>query len=94
MSKKIENFEWTSLIDLTGKGLSQYNAVGQNLNCSQLMRNAGLDFTVSLEPVAFTNTSGQKIVDKKLKSLVKDNKERKICQRNILSLTTQTPTVK
>ena len=44
MSKKIENFEWTSLIDLTGKGLSQYNAVGQNLNCSQLMRNANLDF--------------------------------------------------
>jgi hypothetical protein len=75
MSKKIENFEWTSLIDLTGKGLSQYNAVGQNLNCSQLMRNAGLDFTVSLEPVAFTNTSGQKITDKKLKSLVKNDEE-------------------
>ena len=75
MSKKIENFEWTSLIDLTGKGLSQYNAVGQNLNCSQLMRNANLDFTVSLEPVEFTNTTGQKIVDKKLKSLVKNDEE-------------------
>ena len=75
MSKKIENFEWTSLIDLTGKGLSQYNAVGQNLNCSQLMRNAKLDFTVSLEPVEFTNTSGQKITDKKLKSLVKNDEE-------------------
>jgi len=71
MSKKIENFEWTSLIDLTGKGLSQYNAVNQNLNCSQLMRNAELDFTVSLKPVEFTSASGQKIVDKKLKSLVK-----------------------
>jgi len=75
MTKKIENFEWTALLDLTGKGLSQYNAVDQNLNCSQLMRNANLDFTVSLEPVEFTNTSGQKIVDKKLKSLVKDDKE-------------------
>tara|TARA_R100001594_G_scaffold116257_1_gene151217 strand:+ start:777 stop:1832 length:1056 start_codon:yes stop_codon:yes gene_type:complete len=75
MTKKIENFEWTSLLDLTGKGLSQYNAVGQNLNCSQLMRNANLDFTVDLKPVEFTNTSGQKIVDKKLKSLVKNNEE-------------------
>ena len=75
MSKKIENFEWTSLIDLTGKGFSQYNAVGQNLNCSQLMRNANLDFTVALEPVIFENSNGQKIVDKKLKSLVKDDKE-------------------
>ena len=60
MSKKIENFEWTSLIDLTGKGLSQYNAVNQNLNCSQLMRNAGLDFTVDLKPVEFTSNDGQK----------------------------------
>jgi len=75
MTKKIENFEWSSLLDLTGKGLSQFNAVDQNLNCSQLMRNANLDFTVALEPVEFTNNSGQKIVDKKLKSLVKDNKE-------------------
>jgi len=75
MTKKIENFEWTSLLDLTGKGLSQYNAVNQNLNCSQLMRNASLDFTVSLEPVEFTNTSGQKITDKKLKSLVKNDEE-------------------
>ena len=75
MSKKIENFEWTSLLDLTGKGLSQFNAVGQNMNCSQLMRNAGLDFTVSLEPVIFENSNGQKIVDKKLKSLVKDDQE-------------------
>ncbi len=75
MTKKIENFEWTSLLDLTGKGLSQFNAVGQNMNCSQLMRNAGLDFTVSLEPVIFENSNGQKIVDKKLKSLVKDDQE-------------------
>ena len=75
MSKKIENFEWTSLLDLTGKGLSQFNAVGQKMNCSQLMRNAELDFTVELKPVEFTNDSGQKIVNKKLKSLVKDDKE-------------------
>ena len=75
MTKKIENFEWTSLLDLSGKGLSQFNAVNQNLNCSQLMRNDKLDFTVSLEPVEFTNTSGQKITDKKLKSLVKNDEE-------------------
>jgi len=75
MSKKIENFEWTSLLDLSGKGLSQFNAVGQDMNCSQLMRNAELDFTVELKPVEFTNDSGQKIVNKKLKSLVKDDKE-------------------
>jgi len=75
MSKKIENFEWTSLLDLTGKGLSQFNAVGQDMNCSQLMRNAELDFTVSLEPVKFANAYGDIITDKKLKSLVKDDKE-------------------
>jgi len=75
MSKEIKNFEWTSLLDLTGKGLSQFNAVDQNLNCSQLMRNAKLDFTVSLEPVEFTNSNGQKITDKKLKSLVKNDEE-------------------
>ena len=75
MSKKIENFEWTSLLDLTGKGLSQFNAVGQDMNCSQLMRNAELDFTVELNPVEFTNDSGQKIVNKKLKSLVKNDEE-------------------
>ena len=75
MTKKIENFEWTSLLDLSGKGLSQFNAVNQNLNCSQLMRNAELDFTVELKPVEFTSNDGQTITDKKLKSLIKDDKE-------------------
>ena len=75
MTKEIKNFEWNALLDLTGKGLSQYNAVGQNMTCSQLMRNAELDFTVALKPVEFTNDSGQKIVNKKLKSLVKNDEE-------------------
>ena len=75
MTKKIENFKWESILDLTGKGLSQFNAVGKNLNCSQLMRNAELDFTVELKPVECTSDNGQKITDKKLKSLVKDDKE-------------------
>ena len=75
MTKEIKNFEWNSLLDLTGKGLSQFNAVGQDMNCSQLMRNANLDFTVSLKPVEFTSDSGQKIVNKKLKSLVKNDEE-------------------
>ena len=75
MTKEVKNFEWNSLLDLTGKGLSQYNAVGQNMNCSQIMRNAELDFTVSLEPVKFENAYGDIITDKKLKSLVKNDEE-------------------
>ena len=76
MSKEIKNFEWTSLLDLTGKGLSQFNAVDQNLNCSQLMRNAELDFTVELKPVKFENDHGAIITDKKLKSLVKKTSDK------------------
>ena len=41
--KEIKNYEWSSLLDLTGKGLNQFNAVDQNLNCSQLMNNANLN---------------------------------------------------
>ncbi len=71
MYKKIENFEWTSLLDLTGKGLSQYNAVGQNLNCSQLMRNAGLDWQVKLKPSKWVSNDGDIMTSKKYRSLVK-----------------------
>ena len=73
MSKKIENFEWTSLLDLSGKGLSQFNAVGQDMTCSQLMRNAKLDFTVSMRPVYCQENNGQYTKSDKLYSLVKDN---------------------
>ena len=75
MTKEIKNFEWSSLLDLTGKGLSQYNAVGQGMTCSQIMRNAGLDFTVDLKPVEFTNKEGAVMTDEKLKSLVKDDNQ-------------------
>ena len=51
--KKINNYEWSSLLDLTGKGLNQFNAVDQNLNCSQLMNNANLNWNVDLKPVYF-----------------------------------------
>ena len=51
--KKINNYEWSSLLDLTGKGLNQFNAVDQNLNCSQLMNNANLDWNVEMKPVLF-----------------------------------------
>ena len=71
MTKEIKNFEWSSLLDLSGKGLSQYNAVGQNMNCSQLMRNASLDFTVKLKPVKWDLENGETLEDDKLKSLVK-----------------------
>ena len=76
MTKEIKNFEWNSLLDLTGKGLSQYNAVGQNMNCSQIMRNAELDFTVELKPVKFENDHGSIITDDKLKSLVKKTSDK------------------
>ena len=58
MMKQIKDFEWSSLLDLTGKGLHQFNAVGKDMNCSQLMRNSGLDFTVELKPVQFTDDNG------------------------------------
>ena len=72
--KKINNYEWSSLLDLTGKGLNQFNAVDQNLNCSQLMNNANLDWNVNLKPVYFEKDN-QYIKDDKFFSLVKDNSE-------------------
>ena len=71
MTKKIENFEWTSLLDLTGKGLSQFNAVGKDMNCTQLMRNAGLDWQVELKPSKWVSNDGDIMTSKKYKSLVK-----------------------
>ena len=53
--KEVKNYEWSSLLDLTGKGLNQFNAVDQNLNCSQLMNNANLNWNVDLKPVYFGN---------------------------------------
>jgi len=69
---KIENFKWSSVLDLTGKGLDQFNAVGKDMNCSQLMRNAGLDWKVDLKPVQFTNDNNELKSSDKLLSLVKD----------------------
>ena len=77
--KEIKNYEWSSLLDLTGKGLNQFNAVDQNLDCSQLMRNAGLDWDVDLKPVIFAkggNTVANELIKSdKFFSLVKDNRE-------------------
>ena len=55
--KEVKNYEWSSLLDLTGKGLNQFNAVDQNLNCSQLMNNANLDWNVNLKPVLFRDNN-------------------------------------
>ena len=74
MMKQIKDFEWSSLLDLTGKGLHQFNAVGKDMNCSQLMRNAGLDWQVDLKPVQFTDDNGTVNESDRLHSLVKDNK--------------------
>ena len=72
--KKINNYEWSSLLDLTGKGLNQFNAVDQNLNCSQLMNNANLNWNVDLKPVYFEKEN-RFIKDDKFYSLVKDDQE-------------------
>ena len=57
MMNEIKNFEWTSILDLTGKGINQFNAVGKDMNCTQLMRNAELDWNVDLKPVQFNNAN-------------------------------------
>ena len=51
MMNEIKNFEWTSILDLTGKGINQFNAVGKDMNCTQLMRNAELDWNVDLKGI-------------------------------------------
>ena len=71
---KIENYKWNSLLDLTDKGLSQFNAVVEKMNCSQLMRNAGLDWSVQMTPAQSTN-GGKTITSDKFFNLDKDNKE-------------------
>ena len=55
---KIEkNYEWQSILDLSGKGLKQFNAVDQGLNATQLLNNAGLDWKVTMKPVFFQNSN-------------------------------------
>ena len=55
MNNKVENFEWHSLLDLSGKGLHKFNAVGKDMTCSQLMNNAGLDWNVEMKEVYFND---------------------------------------
>ena len=79
MNNKVENFEWHSLLDLSGKGLQKFNAVGKDMTCSQLMNNASLDWNVEMKEVHFQDNKGRYIDnyngDKKLYSLVKDDKQ-------------------
>ena len=51
---EVKKFEWDSLMSMTGNKISKFNAIDQDLNCSQLMRNAELDWTVSKVPVQAT----------------------------------------
>ena len=51
---EVKKMEWDSLMSFTGNKLSKFNAIDQNLNCSQLMRNAGLDWTMNKVPVQAT----------------------------------------
>ncbi len=71
----VKKFEWESLMSMTGNKISKFNAIDKNLNCSQLMRNAELDWTVSKVPVQAT-IDNETITSDKLYSLVKsdDNK--------------------
>ena len=71
MNQKIENYKWTSLLDLTKNGLSQFNAVGEKMDCSQLMNNAGLDWNVQMTPAQSTY-DGETITSDKFFNLVKD----------------------
>ena len=72
---EVKKFEWESMMSMTGNKLSKFNAIDQNLNCSQLMRNAGVDWTVNKVPVQAT-IDDKVITSDKLFSLVKsdDNK--------------------
>ena len=69
---EVKKFEWESMMSMTGNKLSKFNAIDQNLNCSQLMRNAGLDWTVNKVPVQAT-IDDKVITSDKLFSLVKSN---------------------
>ena len=69
---EVKKMEWNSLMSFTGNKLSKFNAIDQNLNCSQLMRNAGLDWTVNKVPVQAT-IDNETITSDKLYSLVKSD---------------------
>ncbi len=70
---EVKTFEWESLMSMTGSKISKFNAIDKNLNCSQLMRNAGLDWTVRKLPVQATTEDGIRLTSDKLFSLVKDD---------------------
>jgi hypothetical protein len=69
---EVKKFEWESMMSMTGNKLSKFNAIDQNLNCSQLMRNAGLDWTVSKVPVQAT-IDNETITSDKFYSLIKSD---------------------
>ena len=69
---EVKKTEWNSMMSMTGNKLSKFNAIDQNLNCSQLMRNAGLDWTVNKVPVQAT-IDNETITSDKLYSLVKSD---------------------
>ena len=68
---EVKKFEWEPMMSFHGE-LSKYNAIDENLNCSQLMRNAELDWTVNKVPVQAT-IDDKVITSKKFYSLVKSN---------------------
>ena len=68
---EVKKFEWEPMMSFHGE-LSKYNAIDENLNCSQLMRNAELDWTVNKVPVQST-IDDKVITSKKFYSLVKSN---------------------
>ena len=71
----VKKFEWESLMSMTGNKISKFNAIDKNLNCSQLMRNAELDWTVNKVPVQAT-INDKVITSDKLFSLVKSDDDK------------------
>ena len=69
---EVKKFEWESMMSMTGNKISKFNAIDENLNCSQLMRNADLDWTVNKVPVQAT-IDNETITSDKLYSLVKSD---------------------
>ena len=69
---EVKKMEWNSMMSMTGNKLSKFNAIDQNLNCSQLMRNAGLDWTVNKVPVQAT-IDNETITSDKFYSLIKSD---------------------
>ena len=63
MNNKVENFEWHSLLDMSGKGLHKFNAVGKDMNSQHMRNNNFNDRLINLEE------NKMKTIDEELKRI-------------------------